>query len=264
MASPILVADTPKRVRGADDAEGAQRAAKRIKYEYVPPSIPLDRGNSKADEFASNIHDFGNIVTILVGPDEQHFLIHQDAICDKSKFFKAACSQRWIEGQVKLVRLPEANVEVFEAYCKWVYSGMIEATPSTREDEKQNKRYKRDMFIDLYLLGDVLDDIQLRRVATCAVFKILEVGGKLPNPDIIAVIWSSTPPGSLFRKQLVDYTVARIRLDTFIHLMPQYPLEFVQEVAVAALRKSPSVKMVDAMGDGSQYLEPEEPEDNTT
>jgi hypothetical protein len=151
---------------------------------------------------------------------------------------------------------------VFQAYCKWVYSGMIDAI--ARADEAEEKRSKRDLLFSLYLLGDMLDDIHLRRAATHAVFVGLQVGARLPNPNALAATWSSTPPGSLFRKQLVDYTVAKIDREKFIEIIAHCPVEFLQDVTAAALRKiSAAPNWVDGMGDGSQYLEPEEAKDNT-
>jgi hypothetical protein len=48
--------------------------------------------------------------------------VHEDPICHKSPFFKAACSHDWKEGQEKLVKLPTIEPIVFEAYIHWVYT----------------------------------------------------------------------------------------------------------------------------------------------
>jgi hypothetical protein len=142
---------------------------------------------------------------------------------------------------------------VFQAYSNWIYSGGL-----TQEGEVKVKRSRRSMFFLLYTLGDMLDDIQLRRAASCGFFNFLATGGMLPDPNGIAAIWSSTPPGSLFRRLLVDHTVGRVDRDNFVENMPRFPLEFIQEVTAAALRKTPLLRFEIAMGDGSQYLEPEE------
>jgi hypothetical protein len=57
------------------------------------------------------------MVTVLVGKEEKRFTLHQDAVCANSKFFKAACSKRWREGQERTVRLPEAQPDIFKLYC---------------------------------------------------------------------------------------------------------------------------------------------------
>lgn len=54
-------------------------------------------------------YDYDSLITVLVGAGEERFTVHKDVICVKSKFFRAACSDRWQEGQEKVVRLPEAR-----------------------------------------------------------------------------------------------------------------------------------------------------------
>lgn len=120
------------------------------------------------------------------------------------------------------------------------------------------------MLINFYIIGEFLDDIGLRRAATQAMANVLKQGHGLPSPGAMALIWPSIPRGSLFRKQLVDYAVARVNRELFINLIAQFPPQFVEELAAAALRKAPCQKWKDAMGDASQYLEPEESNDNTS
>jgi hypothetical protein len=55
-------------------------------------------------------------VSILTGEEEQQFTVHKDSICAKSKFFKAACSERWIEGKQKVVKLPDVTARDFQTY----------------------------------------------------------------------------------------------------------------------------------------------------
>jgi hypothetical protein len=254
MASPTAAKATPKRGPSADNIEGDQRAAKRTKY------VPLSEvtGVGRADETARDIEDFDNIITVLVGSEEKRFIIHQDAICDKSKFFKAACSKRWIEGQAKLVRLPEVKPEVFQQYSNWVYSGTITPCRCVDATESNFRVAEQLMFIDLYLLGDSLDDISLRKAATQASLSHLKAGNGIPPPSALAVVWSLTPPKSLFRKLMVDCTIANCEREALGKRIAAYPQEFVQEVAMAALLKCKTTTLEKAIGEGFDYLEPEE------
>lgn len=61
------------------------------------------------------------------------FLVHKDIICAKSKFFAAACSERWVEGKEKQVRLPEVDPTVFESHLSWVYSTSLNIAELTTE-----------------------------------------------------------------------------------------------------------------------------------
>jgi len=185
----------------------------------------------QSNVFCSSIQDFDTIIVILVGPEEQPFTLHQDLVCAKSKFFQAACSKRWIEGQEKLVRLPKVEGRVFQHYWKWVYSDSF----PVGDDETEEKRGIRHLWIDLYLLGDSLDDIQLRNQTMEELYEGMDDETDLPDSCFIAKAWSSTPPSSLMRKLLVDHIVTYLSKDGLARNVATYPPELVQQIAVAAL-----------------------------
>jgi hypothetical protein len=62
----------------------------------------------------------------------------------------------------------------------------------------------------------------------------------------------------------VDCTITNVDRDGLGRSMEHYPPAFVQEIAMAALRKVDITHWDTSMGDGSTYLEPEEAKDNTT
>jgi hypothetical protein len=181
-----------KRGPSADNIEGDQRAAKRTKF--VPLSEATEIG--KADETARDIEDFDVIIIVLVGPEECRFSLHKIKLCSKSKFFRAACSERWIEGQEKLVRLPEVKVEVFRVYCEWIYNSNLPTIRCTAGDKETEKAVERNQLAHLYLLGDSLDDLELRRAATQAIFTFLRARCGIFTVSTFAIVWSSTPPGN--------------------------------------------------------------------
>lgn len=191
---------------------------------------------------------------VLVGPAERPFTLHQGLVCAKSKFFKAACSRRWLEGQQKIVRLPEANPEAFQEYCKWTYSDYIVSINSTGAATLLNK---------LFILGDALDDLKLRNRVTYELLTGLVALGMYPKASLLQPIWESTLAGSLFRKMMVDLFVAARAITSFAEQVSDLAPEFVQDVAVAAIAKLPCCG---ASGDLAkqvgQYLEAEEPENS--
>ena len=92
---------------------------------------------------------------VLVGLEETPFIIHQDVICTKSKFFKAACSGEWCERREGVIRLADSEPLIFHANSNWVYSGIISDFDADFDgDEDLHFRYTAM----LYVLGDVLDD----------------------------------------------------------------------------------------------------------
>ncbi|GAB7324332.1 hypothetical protein MBLNU13_g08289t1 [Cladosporium sp. NU13] len=91
----------------------------------------------------------------------------------------------------------------------------------------------------LHILGDELDDIQLRNKANVELFKVMQKSNAIPDAQLTKMVWESTMPGSLPRELLVDVIVARNTGDEFVAAVSQYPAECVQEIAVAALRAAP-------------------------
>lgn len=70
-------------------------------------------------------YDYNDTISVLIGSEERRFVVHKDVICSSSKFFKAACSANWKEGQEGIVRLPTAKPPVFEMYMDWLYFSEI-------------------------------------------------------------------------------------------------------------------------------------------
>jgi hypothetical protein len=144
---------------------------------------------------------------VLVGPtgEEEKFTVHKDLVCASSKFFMVASSKRWLEGREKAVRLPEVKKETFQAYVVWIYAGKVNVNKSTKGDVNLADGEEFRETVDLYLLGDVLDDLQLRNNAMRAIVTGLKDWNVQPSCKLINHIWDSTPPGSLLRAMIADY-----------------------------------------------------------
>ena len=170
----------------------------------------------------------------MVGPagKEQRFTIHKDLVCASSKFFKVACSKRWAEGRAKQVRLDEVRTDTFRAYVVWVYAEKITANKSTQADAKAAALDEFTEMVDLYLLGEYLDDLRLRNAA----MKALITNGKLwaiqLRPGLVDHIWKSTLPDSFLRKLIVDATIWRgldpISASGFEQHSAEYPQNFLE------------------------------------
>lgn len=74
---------------------------------------------------STNSCDFTNLITIIVGEDEQSFMIHKDMLCAKSKYFKSACSELWASGRERVVRPTQGTPEQFKMYSEWVYTSHL-------------------------------------------------------------------------------------------------------------------------------------------
>jgi hypothetical protein len=155
-------------------------------------------------------------------------------ICASSKFFKAACSERWIEGRAKKVSLPEVEPAIFRSYVAWLYSGDYQLEAS-KDDTTRVKDSALDKGVELYLLGDFLNDIRFRN-------KMME---KLASHDLLRVpslsqlgkLWEHTTPNSPLRKMFVEDFIMRMSRKDFTDSHKSYPVRLLQDIAVAALTR---------------------------
>jgi hypothetical protein len=130
--------------------------------------------------------DYNDIITILVGPEEHTFRAHKDVICAKSRFFRAACSDRWREGREKVVRLPGARSKcIFQMYMDWSYTNELEIDTFISQEFKKRAM---NVLVELYLLGDVLDDIIVRNKTLRALNTLACQNKIVPGPTSCRII----------------------------------------------------------------------------
>lgn len=188
--------------------------------------------------------------------EEEQFTVHKHLICAKSKFFKAACSGSWAEGKDRVVRLPEVKAETFQAYIVWVYSGKVGVNGSTTDGINKASAELQET-AELYLLADVLDDLQLRN----ATMRTLALKNKIwlihPSAALIKQVWDSTTSGSLLRKMIADHTIMRFSRNEFEKHSAEYPRDLLQSVAVALMHKTPHVSAEAFVAGLDGYIEPE-------
>lgn len=140
-------------------------------------------------------------------------------VCARSKFFKAACSQRWRESRPdKAVRLPDRDPATFQMYMDALYGRLV-----------YDKEASSKPLIKLYLLGDFLDDVKLRNRA----MELLQLQKCCPSHNTIAFVWANTVPGSLIRNWITDVVIPKLNHPHFAKFIAAYPTEFVQHVAVS-------------------------------
>ncbi|OQO00731.1 hypothetical protein B0A48_13222 [Cryoendolithus antarcticus] len=212
----------------------------------TPPSAS-DEG-SRAPKRKCTEPDYGEAITVLVGDPARPFMIHRDYVCAKSKFFEAACSTRWLEGQEKTVKLDDVDPALFARYVHWAYYDSFEAKTSVNDRQDDHKKE----LLDAYLLGDRLDDQALRDHAMGLLHHHLrDTSTVYPLRSWIQRLYRETAAGSLLRKLMVKYTIARRSRGEFV--LSRYPREFVDELASMALAKIP-IRRADC-GTIDEYLE---------
>ncbi|KAK5679435.1 hypothetical protein LTS10_008253 [Elasticomyces elasticus] len=137
---------------------------------------------------------FADTMTILAGDEEVPFIVHTKTSRAKSDFLDAAFQREWLEGQTKVVNLPEVGPEIFELYANWSYFEKIDleilrlvkagkSNPDGRHDEaaEQLEVWEEGTLslVHLYVAADFLGDAGLKKHTIDCLAEILEARHQL-------------------------------------------------------------------------------------
>lgn len=70
-----------------------------------------------------SVFDKTDSVTLVVEPQKHELLAHAKFITLTSDFFKTVLKKEWLEGQTRVIHLPEENVPAMVIYLKSIYTG---------------------------------------------------------------------------------------------------------------------------------------------
>ena len=217
---------------------------------------PSQISSARAPNTRRRTCDFTDQISVLVGPNEQAFLVLKDIICAKSKFFAAACSERWVEGKEKKVTLPDVSASVLQSYLVWVYCGRLDITCVSSEDIDYLPNERCEIaakYFELYFLGDAFDDIRLRNRVSETI--VLDIRDTL-SPSIVTRVWEKTPDSSPARRMIVDRAYLRGKRTFLLDNLTKFPQDFVQQVAAVLLQEVPTKEKDVFTAKLPSYLEP--------
>lgn len=165
--------------------------------------LPMHKAN------ISTRMDFGDDITVLVGPEEIKFNLHTKIITQTSKFFHKACFAHFQENAEKVIRLPKVDAKIFTTYLQWAYSGEImlfDSNIGPGDDEEydgdEDGLIRYHALVDFYNLADYLDDKLLRNKIIDEFFALdrevecftLSTAIAQAYPQI--VLWLEVPPAA--------------------------------------------------------------------
>jgi hypothetical protein len=157
------------------------------------------------------------VLSVLVGLEKVSFQVHEDIICARSKYFRLTCVHRLDNDHKKVVPLPTVDPATFQMYMDSVHNLKLAY-------DKQSSA----PLVKLYLLGNLLDDLQLRNKAM-GLLCSLKV---CPSPATVTLIWEHTSQESLLREWTIDIVTSRLMSACFAASVALYPAVFVQQAAV--------------------------------
>ena len=184
----------------------------------------------------------------MVGAQQEQFTVHQDMICDRSPFFKAACSKGWVEHEARKVNLPDESPEIFQAYLDWAYSQTKDIirllkSPDSLLDSMLDFAIQQDLRLKLcrlWILADYLGD------STCKNEVMNNLISLHAKPRLIIVRYSAvsrvvyerTGNQSKLRKWLVDTLVPMIDAKSLHMKLWRCPADFMMDMFQAFVQKA--------------------------
>jgi hypothetical protein len=114
------------------------------------------------------------IIQVFVGNATQPVYVHQEVIARSSQFFYKALTGEFQEKD-GTVRLFGEELEQFKMYTQWLYSGLIAMHTGDSDEDKNGPepllRLQSLCLVDLYILGDVVQDDRFRNAVIDALLK---------------------------------------------------------------------------------------------
>lgn len=173
-------------------------------------------------------------------------------ICSKSKFLQAACFEGWPEGQEKVVRLPDVHSKkAFQMYMNWAYTNELDV------DTTAPNYIPFIEFIELYHLGEVMDDGRLRSTTIRALSEHI-LAGKMFSIKLGGLICLATSSTSSLKKWLADAMVSLTAPSDFEMVSKFLPAEITRQAAIQLMHRK-SKPGIDEAGFKERWLDYVEP-----
>ncbi|KAF2641294.1 hypothetical protein P280DRAFT_517500 [Massarina eburnea CBS 473.64] len=197
-------------------------------------------------------------VTVGVGEDKRSFKIHEDAICNRSEFFRNSMKAEWatMRPDPRVIELPEDDPEAFSLYRTWLYSGQLAILPDASSISTDSNSSSSNSSINdttpehyhtlayAYVLGERLLDIPFKNAIVDAY--VLYARGNppgkryYPSNEEIRIIYDGTGEGCPLRRLLVEIWYCRGKVD-WIERDSDLPQDFLACVVKELLRVRVSV-----------------------
>jgi hypothetical protein len=152
--------------------------------------------------------DQTDVVTLHVGPTEHVMMAHASYITHNSDFFEAALKKEWLEGQTRVIKLPDDRPDVVSHYLYYTYSkALLSASDAGAIDDsnfEMNQYY--ELLAELYVLGERLQDQSIRTAVIDSI--VGSWGGDFLITGPANIIYRGTTARSPARRLMVDLFLA--------------------------------------------------------
>lgn len=164
---------------------------------------------------------------MFVGSEKTRFDVHQDQLCEVSKFFKAAFTSQYKESSEKTIDLPEDDGDTVDLFVQWLYEHEcnVWTLPLDRNGEYLMQPIRLLIFAERYDIQSFKGYIFEKLLAHAR-----DAESMSPSENAVVYAYSNTCRGSDIRKMLADW-YATWTADTW----------FQQESTLAWLHENPEI-----------------------
>ncbi|OCL08416.1 hypothetical protein AOQ84DRAFT_388851 [Glonium stellatum] len=182
----------------------------------------------------------GKCIEVLVGPEEETFMLHETLVRTQSRFFNNAMSREWKESAERRIRLPSESPDIFSLYQNWIYARKI-PTALNEPGRKGHAEYIR--LSQAYCLGEMLMDTTFKdaivdAIISKAVTPAADDDCWYPDGKAIGLIYDGTPKDSPARELLVAFYHCCGDSD-WITKEDDLPKDFLMDLTIALLDGRP-------------------------
>jgi hypothetical protein len=207
--------------------------------------------------------DFKDMITVLVGEEEESFCAHKDILCGTSGFFQDAFSGRWLESEKRTIRLPEQHPVAFRIYLIFRYQHLIDV--SIGDDESLDRdsggdkphvstRSKYSCIFHSYVLGDMLRDNGFCNALVDAWFDVLYNHSTHMSSVTINDAFEGLPETSKFRLLMVHYVAYGWTPQAMVQRIDKWHPDLLKGIVVAtSLERSTALRHKTPWARGNCY-----------
>lgn len=156
---------------------------------------------SKASTVRGSNPFSSRVITFRVAKERSRdFIIHESLIAARSEFVRTALQKDWKEAKEGVVPLPEDDIDSFDLYQQWIYTGGIFLNRFATATDTQNEY---ELLVRAYLLGEKLIDLDFKdTVIDCIIHKLR--ASRTFDARLTNLIYENTPPESPLRRLWLD------------------------------------------------------------
>jgi hypothetical protein len=145
--------------------------------------------------------------TVLVGPDEDRFVVHEEVLIHHSQFFRAALTGGFKEAKEKTVRLRDVNPHIFEFFVHWLYYQQFPCQENKVDPELVARREEEELdhrLTQMYTFANSHCIQSLERQIFDAYFDASCNDTMLPADKTIDLAFTMLNPDSALCRLIVD------------------------------------------------------------